>query len=1271
LLNVRATAATDATAGTLLFGVGNTGATLFQNSANSTSALQVLNANGQQVLNIDTSTNPNLITNSNFETGTTGWAIKNGSSIAQDSSNSVIGRNSLAITTGAANRGAQYTFALAASTTYTLSFYAKVSATNGSVLSFGPSDITGTTDNDCVSSTFISQTWARFSCTFAMSSPVSGTRYIYVKQSDATARTLYIDGVQLELASKPTAYTDGGSVDVSGRFSSPINIATRQDTTAALLVSSSTSGEVLRVDNVNNIVYTGQNLVVDSSATNNGTVDLQFGGTGGNNAGIGSKQSATGNQYGLDFYIQSANVFNLNGTGGAATFQNSANSTSALQVKNSAGTTLLNADTTNSRITISGNTEVAGSINTPSGGIGQYGNLISGSADFGDTMSWVNPNVTVATDDVPSNPAPDGSVYADKLTATTANATITNYSYSTTTPGAYVFSVYLKTNGGTQPVQLRIDSVGAVPLTGTTVTSVTATTAWQRFNVTQTFTGTPSSIKPVINIVSNGGVVVAWGAQLNTGTIPLIYTATDRAQYNFGTIGSIVPNSYGANINGNLRLTNDFGGYGQINIGGSSNNFGYLNFQAIGGLGNVANFQDGYNNVFQVGGTGSNSVFRQGVDINGYGGNGLNVYTNTVLKDLTNATNALLVQNATSATILGVSTISATQNLITNGGFEANTAGWALTATAVLTTNTTPQTGTQALNIATSATTLSGATYAYPFKANTTYELSFYARASSATSAVVEYGTKVNAVETACQTGITLTTTYTQFTCTVNVGATVTPGADLIYIRKTGITTPVIFLDSVQLEYGSVATTFADQPTPNLLTNSSVESNTNNWLVRNAGGTPTIASSDDYSLFGARSLKIVTNTSANNGAYYNYNFEPSTQYSVSFWARKDTGSASFTLSHQDVSGTDVGCTTTPDITAVSAVTTTWTQFTCTFKTGATITTPSSISIRQIDAVSDNLYIDGMTLVKGGVAQSFVNPANSLQVDPLYNNLTLNSSNTGELQPWQFGTNTLPNNINSGASFTANGYIYVVGGVDGSATPQTTVYYAKANSDGSTGAWTTSSNPLPTIAGSPSANAANGYVYVTNGTTMYVAKLNTDGSTSAWKYATIPNTGAGSAIIVNGYLYMIAQGTSPTNANTIYAKLNADGSIGAWNSTSALPTFTGSGTVSTANGFIYYIGGVNSSIIAQNSIYYAPTNADGTLGTWVTATSNLLPSARTYHTSFVSNGYVYVIGGNDATGAVQSTVFYAKLYADGTNGAWQTASSYLPALRSSAMTVYNH
>ena len=154
---------------------------------------------------------------------------------------------------------------------------------------------------------------------------------------------------------------------------------------------------------------------------------------------------------------------------------------------------------------------------------------------------------------------------------------------------------------------------------------------------------------------------------------------------------------------------------------------------------------------------------------------------------------------------------------------------------------------------------------------------------------------------------------------------------------------------------------------------------------------------------------------------------------------------------------------------------------------------------------------------------------------------------------------------------------------------------------------------------------------------------------------------------NGYAYVIggknATGTSTgiTAASVYYAKLNADGTVGSWTTASnPLPATRKDATAVTANGYIYVIGGDDTNNTMQSTVYYAKLNGDGSVGTWSTAT-HALPATVGYAASIVANGYVYVMGGSTGFdgGSVVNTVYYAQLNTDGTIGSWTTSSNALP------------
>ncbi|HJQ08957.1 MAG TPA: hypothetical protein VJ836_05755, partial [Candidatus Saccharimonadales bacterium] len=259
---------------------------------------------------------------------------------------------------------------------------------------------------------------------------------------------------------------------------------------------------------------------------------------------------------------------------------------------------------------------------------------------------------------------------------------------------------------------------------------------------------------------------------------------------------------------------------------------------------------------------------------------------------------------------------------------------------------------------------------------------------------------------------------------------------------------------------------------------------------------------------------------------------------------------------------------------------------------------------------------------------------------------------GSVSTWNEDTDaSLPNRLRGGA-VAANGYVYVIGGTNG-ATAQSTAYYAKINSDGTLGTW----NATTSIFGGqarqyPQVAAANGYVYVIGGhdgtsshTTVYYAKINSDGTLGTWASDsdTLPAVRYyGATVVANGRIYIVGgHGVADAvESNTYHAPLNGDGSIGAWSddTTDLLPSGRVGAAAAVANGYMYVIGGSNGGVY-HSTVYYAKLNGNGTVGAWVTDTGDPLPGNRSAVASVIANGYIYIVGGY--SGSAESTVYYSS------------------------------
>ncbi len=156
-----------------------------------------------------------------------------------------------------------------------------------------------------------------------------------------------------------------------------------------------------------------------------------------------------------------------------------------------------------------------------------------------------------------------------------------------------------------------------------------------------------------------------------------------------------------------------------------------------------------------------------------------------------------------------------------------------------------------------------------------------------------------------------------------------------------------------------------------------------------------------------------------------------------------------------------------------------------------------------------------------------------------------------------------------------------------------------------------------------------------------------------------------SVVYNGYVYVIG-GQGGTGKEVYYAPINADGTVGTWNTTTSLPAMRQAPTSVVYNGYVYVMGGYSGSY--QSTVYYAQLNANGTVGTWNTTTA--MPGPRYRASSAVYNGFVYVLGGRSSASTYNSTVYYAQLNANGTVGAWSTGTALPITLSGQSTSVAN-
>jgi N-acetylneuraminic acid mutarotase len=332
----------------------------------------------------------------------------------------------------------------------------------------------------------------------------------------------------------------------------------------------------------------------------------------------------------------------------------------------------------------------------------------------------------------------------------------------------------------------------------------------------------------------------------------------------------------------------------------------------------------------------------------------------------------------------------------------------------------------------------------------------------------------------------------------------------------------------------------------------------------------------------------------------------------------------------------------------------------------TTTTALPVAISEVGVASYNGYM----YVTGGTTGTGVF-VNSVRYAAINANGTLAAS-------WTSGTN-LTANRGLHASMAYNGFLYVIGGFDGT-TPFATSHIAPINANGSIGAWS-STTSMPNARYYIEARIYNGYVFVAGGRTSAgsdnssttYAKINADGTLGTWVMGTNFTTARNNhgTEIYNGYIYITGGWDGTTyNGDVQYASLaTVMGGTQAWQAATATNLSSYGQGAAVYNNFIYNIGGFGGGGY-RNQVRYAPLNADGTVGAWVTS-ANVLNKPRFNGYAVVYKGYMYMTGGQENTGVFTNTTEYAPINADGTVGVWTLSPNTFTTARYGHVSVaYN-
>ena len=252
--------------------------------------------------------------------------------------------------------------------------------------------------------------------------------------------------------------------------------------------------------------------------------------------------------------------------------------------------------------------------------------------------------------------------------------------------------------------------------------------------------------------------------------------------------------------------------------------------------------------------------------------------------------------------------------------------------------------------------------------------------------------------------------------------------------------------------------------------------------------------------------------------------------------------------------------------------------------------------------------------------------------------TIDSANpgTGACVGWcSTGAYNLPSGRTNLSLVAYNGFLYALGGMDGSGSRQNTVYVAKLGANGEPQLW----HP-------------------------------TDSNKDNWVYwyqnANLSNTRAyAGAVAYNNRMYLLGGMGPSAPVNTVQvADILPTGQIGSWSTSTNLPTNLYAHDVQVYNDRLYIIGG--SSTVGgapTNNVYFNKINSDGTLNTWVQTTS--FSGGRMNqggNMSVVWGAYIYISGGCSSVNgsgyctSVASDSQVASINADGSIDTWNNMAN---------------
>jgi N-acetylneuraminic acid mutarotase len=277
---------------------------------------------------------------------------------------------------------------------------------------------------------------------------------------------------------------------------------------------------------------------------------------------------------------------------------------------------------------------------------------------------------------------------------------------------------------------------------------------------------------------------------------------------------------------------------------------------------------------------------------------------------------------------------------------------------------------------------------------------------------------------------------------------------------------------------------------------------------------------------------------------------------------------------------------------------------------------------------------------------------------------------GNITAWASGP-ALPEPRTAAVGLSLAGLPYIVGGLDASGAPTTSVFVGSVEEGVVTG-WTLANGEggtpdltLPVAVSDAAGVGTAGGLYLFGGTTAdgvtdQVLRAATDGSGTLIGWQAIgelplpePRTGA-TAVAVGDFIYVLGGTGRAGPTSTIYrlsteegvpARDEQDVLIG-WASAPADQQLPGPRTQAatfTANGAMYVIGGLGGDDAATTTTWWAvPDGTTGDIPEWQRLDQTELPEARADHGIASIGSFVYLVGGQGADGAALASATRANL-----------------------------